>query len=74
MMGSGMRVPERTPICLAEADWPSPGGLEVFSHSPSLSFVCVHSTVYLCAFRHAHTQNCQAEPSLGAISDNREKV
>lgn len=61
MMGSGMRAPERTPVCLAEPDWPSsPGGARsVFSCS--LRLVCVCPRVHPRVLRHTHTAAGRAE-------------
>lgn len=61
MMGSGMRAPERTPVCLAEPDWPSsPGGARsVFSCS--LRLVCVCLRVHPRVLRHTHRAAGRAE-------------
>lgn len=65
MMGSGMRAPERTPVCLAEPDWPSsPGGARsVFSCS--LRLVCVCPRVHPRVLRHTHTAAGRAEHTDG---------
>lgn len=69
-MGSGMWAPERTPICLAEPDWPAPGGARsVFSFF--LPLFCVCACVCMCSDTHTQLLG-RAKPRT--MNDNRGKV